>query len=137
MVKNPVLRRSLYASAAAVSEAKGRLPASGGEDRLLEGRQLRQFPEILGCGGQQELVLGAARSAEAQSIEPEDALQMSEEHLDLPSLATGDGVGLGLRDRTGLVASGFINRAADCAYGNVRAALGLSAQAPQSCLRAK
>ena len=83
MVKNPVLMRPLYASAAAVSEANRVLPASCCEDRLLEGCKLRQFPKILGCGGQQELVFSSARSAEAQSIEPEDALQMSKEHLDL------------------------------------------------------
>ena len=69
--------------------------------------------------------LCSAWAAEAQSIEPEDALQMSKEHLDLLSLATRDGVGLGLGDRTGLVASGFINGAADCPYWAVWAALGL------------
>ena len=50
---------------------------------------------------------------------------MSEEHLDLLSFATRDGVGLGLCDRTGLVASGFMNRARDFACRNVQAALGL------------
>jgi hypothetical protein len=60
-----------------------------------------------------------------KSTEPEDALQMSEEHLDLLSLATRDGVGLGLGDRTGLVASGFMNRARDFARRYVQAALGL------------
>jgi hypothetical protein len=34
---------------------------------------------------------------------------MSEEHLDFLSFSTRDGVGLGLGDRTGLVASGFVN----------------------------
>jgi hypothetical protein len=42
----------------------------------------------LGGGGQEELVFGPARATQAQSTEPEDALQMSEEHLDLPSFAT-------------------------------------------------
>jgi hypothetical protein len=55
----------------------------------------------LGCGGEEELVFGSARPTQAQSIEPEDALQMSEEHLDLFSFATSDGVGLRLCDRTG------------------------------------
>ena len=40
-----------------------------------------------GGGGQQELVLGSLWAAQAQSVEPEDALQMSEEHLDLLSFA--------------------------------------------------
>ena len=61
---------------------------SCGEDRRRKGDELRQFPQILGGGGQQELVFGPARATQAQSTEPEDALQMSEEHLDLPSFAT-------------------------------------------------
>ena len=40
-----------------------------------------------GKGGQQELVLGSLWATPAQSVEPEDALQMSEEHLDLLSFA--------------------------------------------------
>ena len=81
-----------------------------GEDRRLMRDELRQFPEILGGGGQQELIFGSLWATEAQSTEPEDALQMSEEHLDLLSFSTRDGVGLGLGDRTGLVTSGFMNR---------------------------
>ena len=72
-----------------------------------------------------ELIFGSARPAEAQSVEPEDALQMSEQHLDLLSFATGDGVGLGLCSRAGLVASGFVNGARDLARRNVRAAFWL------------
>ena len=109
-VEEPGLWPTTICSAAAVREAKARLPASCGEDRPREGRQLRQFPQILGCGGQQELVFGSAWATETQSIEPEYALQVSEEHLDLLSFATGGGVGLGLYDRMGLVASGFMNR---------------------------
>src|SRR6476646_5112058 len=71
-----------------------------------------------------ELIFGSARPAEAQSVEPEDALQMSEQHLELLSLATGDGVGLGLCNRAGLVASGFVG-ARDLACGRVWAALRL------------
>jgi hypothetical protein len=71
-----------------VSEAESWLFASQGEGWLREGDEFRQFPQILGGGGQQELVLGSARATEAQSTEPEDALQMSEEHLDLLSFAT-------------------------------------------------
>jgi hypothetical protein len=54
----------------------------------LEGDQLRQFPQILGGGGQEEVVFGSAWSAQAQLAEPEDALQVSEEHLDLLSAST-------------------------------------------------
>jgi hypothetical protein len=108
-----------------------------GEDWRRERNELRQFPQILGSGGQKELVFRSARAAQAQSIEPEDALQMSEEHLDLLSLAARDGVGLGPCDRTGPVASGFMNGARDLACRNFGQHLGLSAQASQSCLRAK
>ncbi len=50
---------------------------------------------------------------------------MGEEHLDLLSFSTRDGLGLGLGDRTSLVTSGFMNRARDFARRHVRAALGL------------
>src|SRR5580704_132662 len=62
-------------------------------------------------------------AALAQSIGPEDALQMSEEHPDLLSLPARDHVGLGLCDCERLVASGFMNGARDLACRRVRAAL--------------
>ena len=40
---------------------------SHGEGRRPKRDELRQFPQILGSGGQQELVFGAARATEAQS----------------------------------------------------------------------
>ena len=43
-------RRQLFA--AVVSEVKFGRCASGGEDRRREGDELRQFPQILGGGGQ-------------------------------------------------------------------------------------
>jgi hypothetical protein len=51
-LKNPLLRRPRCVLAAAVSEAKPGLCASCGEDRHRERNELRQFPQILGCGGQ-------------------------------------------------------------------------------------
>jgi len=48
-----------------------------GEDRRRNGYELSQFPQILGGGAQQELVFRSARPAQAQSVEPEDALQVS------------------------------------------------------------
>jgi hypothetical protein len=51
-LKNPLLRRPRCVLAAAVSEAKPGLYASCGEDRRRERNELRQFPQILGCGGQ-------------------------------------------------------------------------------------
>src|ERR1700722_7489696 len=71
-----------------VSEADSWLFASCGEDGRRERNELRQLSEVLGGGGQQELIFGSTRPTQAQSIQPEDALQMSEEHLDLLSFAT-------------------------------------------------
>jgi hypothetical protein len=65
-------------SAAAVNAAKLSLTTSYGEDRRRKADDFRQFSEVLGGGGQHELVPGSARSAEAQSTQPGDALQMSE-----------------------------------------------------------
>ena len=71
-----------------VSEANSWLFASCGEDGRRDRNELRQLSEVLGGGGQQELIFGSTRPTQAQSIQPEDALQMSEEHLDLLSFAT-------------------------------------------------
>jgi hypothetical protein len=49
---------------------------------------------------------------------------MSEEHLDLLSFSTRDGVGLGLGDRTGLVTSGLMNGSRNLACEHIRTALG-------------
>ena len=72
--------------AAAIDAVELRSFASNGEDWRGKGDELRQLPQILGGGCQEELVFRSARSAQAQLIEPEDALQVSEEHLDLLSL---------------------------------------------------
>lgn len=45
--------------------------------------KLRQLPQILSGGCKEELVSGALRSAQAQTAELEDALEMGKEHLDL------------------------------------------------------
>ena len=47
--------------------------------------QLSEFAEVLDGCGYVELVLGAVRSSEAKAVEPEYALQVGEEHLDLLS----------------------------------------------------
>ena len=38
--------------------------------------QLRQFSQVLDCGGQEEFVLRAIRPPQAQAVEPHDALEM-------------------------------------------------------------
>ena len=58
------------------------------EDLRRKGDELRQFPQILGCGGKEELIFPPSRPTQAQSVEPEDALQVSEQHLELLSFAT-------------------------------------------------
>jgi len=85
-LKNPSRRRGRMVVAAAIDAVELRSFASNGEDWRGKGDELRQLPQILGGGCQEELVFRSARSAQAQLIEPEDALQVSEEHLDLLSL---------------------------------------------------
>src|SRR4051812_6692115 len=43
----------------------------------------RRFPEVLGGGGEEELVVGAAWSSQPEAVEAQDAVQMSKQHLDL------------------------------------------------------
>jgi hypothetical protein len=54
------------------------------------------FRRLWAVAAKKELIFSSGWTAEAQSTKPEDALQMSEEHLDLLSFSTRDGVGLGL-----------------------------------------
>ena len=77
-VEKPRVPVALFAPAAAAGEAKLSCAASCGRIRCRERVELRQFPQILGGGGQQELVFRSARATQAQSIEPEYALQVSE-----------------------------------------------------------
>jgi hypothetical protein len=56
-----------------------------------------EFSQVLCGGGEQELVLRAARITEAEPTELEDALEMGEQHLDpltlVPGLLEGWGAG--------------------------------------------
>ena len=52
LLKNPLLWQPALWICSAVSEADSCLFASCGEDRRREGDELRQFPQILGGGGQ-------------------------------------------------------------------------------------
>jgi hypothetical protein len=69
-LKNPLVRRERIAVATAIRGGRFEPFASCGEDRRRKGDEIGQFPQILGSGGQEELVLGSARPAQAQSIEP-------------------------------------------------------------------
>ena len=48
----------------------------------------RKLPEILGRGGEVELVSCSIRTAQAQAVQLQDALEVGEQHLDLLPLAT-------------------------------------------------
>lgn len=48
---------------------------------------LCHFAEVLGCGGQVELVSGSIWTPKTQAIQLQDALEVGEQHLDLLSLA--------------------------------------------------
>src|SRR6266851_124980 len=50
--------------------------------------QLGQLAKVLCDRGEQELVCCARRAAQSKAIEPEDALEMGEQHLNLLPLAT-------------------------------------------------
>ena len=45
--------------------------------------ELCEFPQVLGGGGEVEFIAGAVWSSETQPIEPQDALEVSKQHLDL------------------------------------------------------
>lgn len=48
---------------------------------------LRHLAEVLGCGGQVELVFRSVWTPQAQAIQLQDALEVGEQHLDLFPLA--------------------------------------------------
>lgn len=79
----------------------------------LVGEQFCKFAEVLGVCRDVEFVFGTVRAAHAQAAEARDALEVSEEHLDLlppskiPTLIKGfgaediDNVTIGKRPRLG------------------------------------
>ena len=64
---------------------RARLPSSG--RRLRDRDQLGELAEVLGGGGEEELVLGTIRAPQAQAVQLQDALEVGEQHLDLLPLA--------------------------------------------------
>ena len=57
-------------------------------DRLeRQGEQLGELTEVLGGGGEEEFILCAVWTSEAQPIELQDAFEVGEQHLDLLPLA--------------------------------------------------
>jgi len=50
---------------------------------------LRQLAQVLGGGGEQDFVAGAAQAAQPEAVELEDALHVGEGHLDLLAFMPG------------------------------------------------
>jgi hypothetical protein len=80
-------------------------PSRSARNRLIRRRpcgELGEPPQVLCDGHEGEFELGAAGPPEAQSEETQDALQVSEQHLDLFAIATrlrvGNGFGKCSRD---------------------------------------
>jgi hypothetical protein len=86
--KNPLDRRGGMTVAATNGAGETRRSALCGEDRRGEGNELRQFPRILGGGGQEEFVFRSAWTAQAQLTESEDGAS-GERRASRPSFAPG------------------------------------------------
>ena len=71
--------------------------------------QHRELAEILGGGGEVELVPRPIRTAQSEPVELQDALEMREQHLDLFALTPRGLIGLGLADLTGQIARSFVD----------------------------
>src|SRR5215212_5559329 len=65
----------------------GRARLLSGGRRLRDRDQLGELAEVLGGGGEEELVLGTIRAPQAQAVELQDTLEVGEQHLDLLPLA--------------------------------------------------
>src|SRR5262249_33448220 len=84
--------------------------------------ELGELGQVLDSGGEVEFVASAARSAQPQSVELQDALEMREQHLDFLPLAARGLVRLGLGDVAGQVACAFMDRAQNLARRCIGAA---------------
>ena len=57
--------------------------------------ELSQLSEVLSSGCKQELVAGAARSSQPKTTQPEDALEVGEQHLRLLASMAGGAASAG------------------------------------------
>ena len=92
--------------------------------------EFREFPQVLGGGGEEELVVGTALPSEPQSVELHDPLKVSEEHLDLLAVVAGlpvSGRSLELPDD---ITGGFVHASRDFAHGLAGAAFRLEGAGP-------
>ena len=91
------------------SGEKERRVTSRCRDRRWYLDQFGEFPEVLGGGGEVELVAGAARTTQSQPVELQDAFEVREQHLDLFALAARGLVSLGLGDVASHVAGALVD----------------------------
>jgi len=79
--------------------------------------------QVLSDGGQNKLILGASRTTQSKSTEPQDALQVCEPHLDLLALTSRLLEALGASERSGDVSGMLMDVARDLARWLLRTAL--------------
>src|SRR5690606_7162311 len=86
---HPILlkKRARGRSARAADSGRAGPPPPSGRCEALQRDHLGHFAEVLGCGGEVELVFRSVGTAQAQAVQLQDAFEVSEEHLDLLSLA--------------------------------------------------
>jgi hypothetical protein len=81
-------------------------PSSDGWDRLWSGDELGQLAQVLGDGGEVGLVGGAKWAAQPQPVEPQNAFEVCELHLDFFSLIARDLLGISFGDFASEIARG-------------------------------
>ena len=81
-----------------------------------------KFSEILGCGGEQELVLSSTRSPQSEATQLQDTLEMGKQHFNLLSFSARLVKGRRIIQGSGHVSTIFINVTRDLARWRVRAA---------------
>jgi len=104
--------------------------------RRRSAEELRQPPQVLRHRGEQHLVLRTRQAAQAQPIEPVDALHVGEPHLDLLGFPARALEGLGVGQGTHPIAHVLVDVAGDLACDR-RRALALSSQMEQSFFLAR
>ncbi len=82
----------------------------------------RHAPEVLSDSCKQELIVGAAHSAQPQASQVQDALEVSEQHLNFLSIFARLPVKTGSGDTARHIARRFIDAAGDLAVRRVRTA---------------
>ena len=92
-----------------------RSSASGGNCLDRHRKKLGQLAEVLGGGGEEELISGSVWTAKAKPVELQDTLEMRKQHLDLLPLAPGSDICFALRQIPRQFPSTFVDRARDFA----------------------